>query len=291
MPSISLPAAVIGAGVLGAGAAIYSGSKASGAAKQAAQVQSDAANRAADLQQQRFEAVQKNLQPFVDFGQGQIPNLNSLLPGGDNPTQKAVMSLLGIGPNGLDPAARQKFLESTPGYQFTRDQGLRAVQNGFAAQGLGRSGAALKGGASFATGLADTTYEQQLQNYVNTWQNQFNNTYNSVALGSNAGAQLGTQGIQSGQIQGNFSTSGAAATAGGIVGGTNALTSGITGATGAIANSLLPASLFSNGFTPNGWTAPNTGLFTPNTYTPSAGYGSPNALSPYSPPPPGTFGP
>lgn len=79
----------------------------------------------------------------------------------------------------------QTALEQTPGYQFTLDQGLKSVQNSYAAQGLGSSGAALKGAASFATGLADQTYQQQLNNYLqnynsnlSNYNSQFQNAYN-----------------------------------------------------------------------------------------------------------------
>ena len=53
----------------------------------------------------------------------------------------------------------QAELEATPGYQFTRNQGLKAVQNSAAARGLGSSGMAQRGAAEYATGLADTTWQ------------------------------------------------------------------------------------------------------------------------------------
>jgi hypothetical protein len=55
----------------------------------------------------------------------------------------------------------QAQLEQTPGYQFTRDQGLKMTQSAAAARGLGVSGASLKGAATYATGLANTTYKDQ----------------------------------------------------------------------------------------------------------------------------------
>jgi hypothetical protein len=53
----------------------------------------------------------------------------------------------------------QAELEATPGYQFTRNQGLKAVQNSAAARGLGSSGMAQRGAAEYATGLADQTWQ------------------------------------------------------------------------------------------------------------------------------------
>lgn len=63
-------------------------------------------------------------------------------------------------------------LQKTPGYQFNLTQGLKAVQNSAAARGLGVSGAAQKGAANFATGLADSTYQNQFANYVTNYQNK-----------------------------------------------------------------------------------------------------------------------
>jgi hypothetical protein len=53
----------------------------------------------------------------------------------------------------------QEQLEATPGYQFTLQQGLKAVQNSAAARGLGSSGMAQRGAAEYTTGLADTTWQ------------------------------------------------------------------------------------------------------------------------------------
>lgn len=64
--------------------------------------------------------------------------------------------LLG-GPGG-NPAEMQAALAQTPGYQFALTQGLKATQAGFAAKGLGSSGAALRGAADYTTGLASQTY-------------------------------------------------------------------------------------------------------------------------------------
>src|SRR6185312_11573121 len=58
-------------------------------------------------------------------------------------------------------APTQAQLEATPGYQFIKGQGLQSVANSNAAAGRGISGAALKGAAEFATGLAGTTLDQQ----------------------------------------------------------------------------------------------------------------------------------
>lgn len=55
-------------------------------------------------------------------------------------------------------------LQSTPGYQFLMNQGLSAVDRSKSAQGLLGSGSAIKGTLDYSTGLANQTYQQQVQN-------------------------------------------------------------------------------------------------------------------------------
>lgn len=120
----------------------------------------------------------------------------------------------------LDSAGIQKYLESLPGYQFTKDQGIRGVTNALASKGLGGiSGPMAKGIARFVTGLADQTYGQQLDRVAG-----------AVGVGQNAAAQTG-----------NFGTSAAQGAAGNLVGGGNAIAGGITGAANANAAGQIGA--------------------------------------------------
>lgn len=104
-------------------------------------------------------------------------------------------------------------MSQLPGYQFTLNQGLQATQNAAAAQGLGISGAALKGATNYAENTANTFYNNYLSNY---WANQ-NNRYNMLAGVMNTGAgaanQLGTiasaTGGNLGSLVGNLGTAGA----------------------------------------------------------------------------------
>jgi hypothetical protein len=118
-------------------------------------------------------------------------------------------------------------LAQTPGYQFTLQQGQLATQNSFAAQGLSASGAAVKGAAQYAEGLASTTYQQQFQNYLNQNQQIYNMLYNQTSMGESAAATAGSQAIQGSANIANTLTSGAAATAGGIMGSANAISGGL----------------------------------------------------------------
>lgn len=191
---MGLAAAVVGAGALGAVGSIVSGG-----------MQAGAAEHGADLQYQASKEAAARLQPFADVGQKAIPTIYGLLgiPGADG---------------GLPSTTQmQSFLENTPGYQFTRQQGLEATQNGFAGAGLARSGAAMKGAAQFTTGLANLTYQQTLANYTNLLANS-----QSAAAGQ-GGALIG----------------GANAAAAGLIGSANAWSGGIQGATSNIGNAAI----------------------------------------------------
>lgn len=221
MPSISIPTAIlIGGGVMAAGS-IATGAMASGAAKDAARIQADAATLASQNQMKMFQENKELLAPFVGAGTESLD---------------AARNLLGLKEGGMDSSQIQNFLEKTPGYEFTREQGLKSIQNAYAAKGLGSSGAAIRGATDYATGLANTTYEQRLQDYLGL-----------AASGQNAASNVANLGSNAALAASNYSTSGAAASAAGIVGSTNALNTGILNATSGISSSLLLGALNSNG--------------------------------------------
>lgn len=124
----------------------------------------------------------------------------------------------------------QATLEKTPGYQFNLKQGLKSVQNSAAARGLGGSGAALKGAAEYATGLADNTYQQQFSNALTNQQNQYNRLFDVTNLGANAAAGLGGIGQKTGENLAQTYASGSSAQAGSQIAGANAIGSGISSA-------------------------------------------------------------
>ncbi len=111
----------------------------------------------------------------------------------------------------------QKTLEGLPGYQFTLDQGLKSVQSGAAARGLGSSGAALKGAAGYATGLANSQYG----NYVSQLSGFAGQGLSAASSLAGVGQQTGA-GIAASQIgAGNASAAGWNATGNAIQGGVN----------------------------------------------------------------------
>lgn len=236
MPSISVPAAIaVGAGVSGV-ASLASGVIGSNAAQSAAQTQANAAEQGQQIQQSEFQQIEQLLAPFVGEGQSAIGTLATLTgaqPGG-NPLTAPLTAP-------FQPTMTQ--LEQTPGYQFTLGQGLKAVQNSFAAQGLGTSGAAVKGAANYAEGLAGTTYQQQFQNYLAQNQQIYNQLAGVATLGENAAAQTGTTGSAITSNITNLLTGGAAATAAGTVGSANAISGAVAGIGNAGSNSALMLAL------------------------------------------------
>ena len=163
--------AVIGAGVLGAGATIYGANKAADAQ------QSVASNAAIANSKDQFNTTNANLAPFRQIGTDAGSQLTSRL---SDLTSPIVMD--------------QATLEKTPGYQFNLTQGQKAVTNSAAARGLGSSGAALKGAATFATGLADSTYQNQFNNANTNQTNAYTRLKGLIDTGENAAAQTGVLG-------------------------------------------------------------------------------------------------
>lgn len=197
--AVHVATAIIGSAVVGAGASIMG-----------ANAQADATKSASAQQMAMYQQTRKDLQPYQQFGQvganmlqGQLPSLTA--------------------PITMDEAT----LRNTPGYQFNLNQGLKSVQNGAAARGLGVSGAAMKGAASYATGLADSTYQNQFNNANTNQTNAYNRLMGIAQLGENAAAQTGAYGTQTAQSIGNNTIQGGNATAAGYLGAANALTNGV----------------------------------------------------------------
>lgn len=243
---IAIPLAIAGSAVLGAAIS-------SRGAQSAANTQAAAADRASQVQLDMYNMTRGDLAPYRTQGGAATNALAKLLglgPGGNPLTSPLLKG--GDAYKAFQPTIAQ--LEKTPGYQFTRNQGLKAVQNSAAARGLGISGAAQKGAAAFATGLAENTYQQNYDRYVNDYLTKFNadtanqtNAFNRLLqvgqLGENAAAQTGSAGVATGQGIGQNITGAANAQGAAQVAGANAA----AGAIGSIGNSLLLSSLLRGG--------------------------------------------
>ena len=169
------------------------------------------------------------LNPFISQGQNALTQYEAALPGLTKPFDASQLA-------------------TTPGYQFDLQQGLKGVQNSYAAEGLGSSGSALKGAAQFATGTAQSTYNQQFQNYLTQNAQIGNLLFQPASLGAGAAGSLASiyGGLGGAGLQGAVQTG--QGIAGSITGAGNAIAGAATGAANALTggvNSALQYSLLS----------------------------------------------
>lgn len=125
---------------------------------------------------------------------------------------------------------QEQALQNLPGYQFTRDQGVQQVNRSLGSMGL--TGAQAKGISRFVTGLADSTYNSQVQNLQN-----------ATNTGELAGAATAGVGANTGAGISNTIVGSGTANAAGTVGAANAVTGGLYSIPGALlTNSILNGS-------------------------------------------------
>lgn len=148
---------------------------------EAANAQENAANTASQTQLQMFGIQQQNLAPYEQLGQLGINGLTNNLSSLTSPVNMNMSTL-----------------EQTPGYQFTLNQGLKGVNNQQSALGLANSGAAQKAAASYATGLASNTYQQQFNNAVTNQTNTYNRLMGLTDIGQSSAAGVGAGALQTG---------------------------------------------------------------------------------------------
>lgn len=247
MGAAAVPAAIAGSAVLSAGSSLLGSS-----------MSSSAASKAAGIQGQMYQATVQQENPYINAGYTTVDQqaanaLNAAKAQGTSPYLTAATAAMPA----TSGAMTQAELEKTPGYQFTLGQGLKMAQANAAAKGLGVSGAALKGAATYATGLADSTYSNRFNEAQQTftdWLNQ-NSSYQgnllneanmlnqSSTLGQNAASQTGTQGTSLANAAGNYTNQAGLASAAGVTGASNAVTSGV--------NSYLGYNQLQNYLNPN----------------------------------------
>lgn len=176
--------------LIGAGAQAF-GAQAGG------QAISSAAQDANQTRLNFYNSANGALEPYQMAGKAALPTLQGL----------------------TTPGESANYLSQMPGYQFLLDQGQKATQNGFAAQGLGSSEAAMKGGISFAEGLAGTSLQQQ-----------FDMLMKQAGLGEQAAGAMANNAMATGAgIGENLLTSGKGWAAADMATG-NAIGQGATGA-------------------------------------------------------------
>lgn len=261
-------------------AAAIGGAAAIGAygANKAANTQAAAQGQAAQTQQNMFNTIQQNGQPFMQAGYGATKSLTDLLGTTGTPGSTATGTTLPVGY--LNTTFDPNSLDANPAYQFALKTGGQATRNADT-PGVGAlSGAALKDLTAFNVGTANQ-YENQ---YFTQDQTQKNAIYSRLAgiagLGQNAAAGVGNNGATLGTGVAQAQAGAGGSLAAGTIGTANAL--------GGAANNLAGL-MYLNAGGPGGNATNGSGLgfsgyspgFTSNANSGAVGIG---------PPAPGTGG-
>ncbi len=214
-------------GLIGAGTSLFSGIFGASKAQQAAQAQVAQEQKALEFQQSVYADQKANQQPFIGAGQDSIGRLMEAFKAG----------IYGPGSIADFKAPTLDEARSTPGYQFTQQQGELGIERGAAAAGGAFTGGTLKALANYDTGLADSTYSNVFNRALSTYQSQLQGQQQSygqllgvAGLGESAAAGLNANGTAMANTIGNTFGNIGNSQAAGIVGSANSLIGGISGA-------------------------------------------------------------
>lgn len=191
---------------LGAVVGLYGAKKQSDAAKSASKAQQQASAAAIAEQRRQFDAMQANLAPYMQFGQGGISGLNALMAGD------------------------YSGFKNSPDYLYARDQAIYGLDHSAAARGALYRGGHSVDLANALNGIAS----QNLGNYRNALQWQTN-------LGQNAAAGVGQAGMNSANSIGNYLMAGGDARANSALAQGNIWGNALSGLGGLLAYGTNPA--------------------------------------------------
>lgn len=209
--SLTIGTAVVAAGALGAGAALYSSS-------QASKAQQNATNAADSTQLSMYDQTRTDNAPALSARNDALSKLEQLLGVGGNPSAPGYGSQAGpINPGDVS---------ADPGYQFGLQQGQQALRSSETARGMSDSGAALKAASQYGTDYATTKYDDAFNREVTNRQQQLN-PFLSLAgagqVGATTTAQAGTGAanqISANQVSAGNSNAASTIAAGNIVANT-----------------------------------------------------------------------
>jgi len=236
---MSIVGSLVG-GILGSGAANDAASVESKAAQQAQQLEKTNQNSALTAQDTALSNITAAQQPYQALGSTAANNLSGLLSTGFTA-----------------PTLEQA--RNTPGYQFTLEQGTRAIDQNAAANGTllsGNTGAALE---RYGQGLADTTYgdvyNRAMQGYMANLQGLMGGSQLGLSsTGQLTGANLTTAGnkanidLRSSEDQASQINNAAAARASGYLGSANAWSTAAGGMAGGLQSGFGNMSKDSSGW-------------------------------------------
>lgn len=235
------PCVAAAIGVSAAAGLAGSALSASGA-QSAANTQAGAQEEAAQVQQQMFNTINGQEQPFMNAGYGATTSLQQLLglkPGSDQTA--------GLGNGYLTQTFNPSSITSSPGYQFAQSQGLQQVLNADTPAVGALSGAALKDLTNYSTGTAAQYYND----YFNQFQSQQNNIFSRLSglagLGQNAASNVGTAGTSLGTGTAQALAGAGASQAAGTVGSANAYASGLSNVGNSASSYLMLSNILNQG--------------------------------------------
>jgi hypothetical protein len=166
------------------GGSIIGGMIQSDAIGSAADQQSAAARDANALQKYMYDQTRTDNAPWRTAGETALNKLNSLLSD----------------PSMTSPYAGQ--IDNEAGYQFAKQEGMRAIDNSASARG-GIGGAALKAGARFAEDNANKFYGDAFNRFQTDRQNRLDPLYRMAGYGSSANTANQLAGSQYANAAGN----------------------------------------------------------------------------------------
>ena len=235
--------AILGAGALGAGASIYSSSKAADAQKEGI-----AASTAA--QQKAFDEQKALNAPFREGGITAQNRLLTVL--GLRPAEGSGVT---VDPNSPDFGKYagdfgMKDFEADPGYAFRLKEGMKGLQNSAAARGLLSSGSTLKGITDYGQNAASQEYGNAYQRYQTNRANQLNPLTGILGMGQTATNNVSNAAGAMGQNLGQAAAATGAANASSYINTGNALTNALGTGTGAYMNYNMMNRMFPGGASP-----------------------------------------
>ena len=179
---------------------------------EAAQIQADASQYAADMSMEQYEQSREDLAPWRETGETALTEYAQLMGLGDQP-------------------ADYSSFETSPGYLFRQEEGIKAIERSQASQGLLQSGGTAKALQKYGQGLASEEYNSYL-----------NNLSGLAGLGYTATTQTAVLGQEATNTSATALQAGAAATATGLTDSAAARASGYLGSAQAEAQGMLASS-------------------------------------------------
>ena len=169
------------------------------AAEDAARAQEDASFANIQLERDIYNQTREDFTPYRDLGTSSLSDLGQVAGQTPDYSYSSFQA---------SPEAQLGGLEdfrTDPGYEFTREEGMRGMENKLSGIGMNNSGRALKELDRYNTGLADQQYGDwynrqsgEYSNFVNresgTQTNQYNQLMGLAGMGSNAAGQIGSAG-------------------------------------------------------------------------------------------------